>query len=82
MASVKRAPANVIVAVVQVVDDADVFHLELVNDGKLILRFAEPSAMIVESHFAAGSRRCCGNRPNPVRFRGDPRFVFPRIFRR
>ena len=51
---------HVLVTVMLVIDDADVGHAagaQLLDDGDLILRLAEPAAVIVEGDAAIDSRR-------------------------
>ena len=56
------------VAVVQVVHDADVrdsVALQTLDDRDLVLGFAKPAAMIVESYFQSERISCCRQGLNP-----------------
>ena len=57
---------EVVVAVVLVVDDADVLELEVVDDGELVFGFAEPAAVVVERDRAAQLLGFLRNRANDL----------------
>ena len=62
-------------AVVQVVDDADVrdaLRLQSLDDRDLVLRLAEPAAVVVERQRAADLGGLFGERPQLGRGRRDP----------
>ena len=59
-------PRQVIVAVVLVVDDADVRHLQFLADGDHVLGLAAPAAVVVDGEAAAGFRQGLGERPKAV----------------
>ena len=61
-----RKPRQVVVAVVLVVDDAHVRHLQFLADGDHVLRLTAPAAVVVDRHAAAGLRRSLGDRTDPV----------------
>ncbi len=74
-----REAVEVIVAVVKIVDDADVLHavaLEPLDDRELVLRLAEPLLVIVESDCEAERRRGVGDLADALRFRLDPLRLF------
>src|SRR5271156_1795937 len=60
-----------LVAVMQVVDNSHIRHVQRLEDRELIFRLAEPAAVIVEPHLAADFLRRLCNWPNAVRFRRD-----------
>lgn len=62
---------NVIVTMMQVVNDAHIRKLELLDDGQLIFRFAEPAAVIIQCDAATLLRRGFRNRANASRFLKD-----------
>ena len=67
-----------VVAVVQVVDHADVPHtrrLEPLDDGDLVLRLAEPAAVVVEGERTADPPGLGGEGLELGRGRGDPPFL-------
>ena len=66
---------EVVVAVVQVVDDADVgdaLRLEPLDDRDLVLRLAEPAAVVVKGQRAADLAGLLGQRAELGRGRLDP----------
>ncbi len=60
---------EMLVAVVQVVNDADVGEIQFADDRELVLRFAEPAAVVVERDAAADLGRGGGDASDPRRFR-------------
>ena len=61
-------PIEVLVPVVQVIDEADIRQLQLLDDRELILRLAEPAAVVVEGDRAADLGRFFGDRADAGRF--------------
>src|SRR6185436_21186245 len=61
---------------------SDASSAKQLDDLDLVLRLAEPAAMVVQSHRAADFRRCLGNRAGSFRLRFDSGSLLPRIRRR
>ena len=66
-----REPAEVVMAVMQVVDDADIVEFQLLNDRNLILGLTKPTAMIVERQLAPHGGRRFSDRADSRRFRNN-----------
>ena len=67
---------EVVVAVVLVVDDADVRHVQRLEDRQLILRLAEPAAVVVEPDRAADFLRGLADRLQMGNFCGNALLLF------
>src|SRR2546425_10004010 len=68
-----------LVAVVQVIDDADIrdsLGVELMDNRNLVLRLAEPSAVVVKGHCAAEFAGFLGDGPDALCFGLDAGALF------
>ena len=76
-----RKSGKVFMAVMQIVNDAHVGKIELLDNRNLILGFAEPTAVVIESNLATDFCSLFRDRTNPVRLGQDARLLFFRSFR-